>query len=255
LLPFLAVAQDTPLATTGYDADEVIENTANHFAQPVDGSLTDYTRTAWFEAGLDGYENGLPVSGEFTSQTGSGTVFQLQPYGMNGVQSNNALRLFDGATGMLTLVTPEYLSSLAILAFTASGSGADTARPLTITFTDGSTLNTTFSAPDWVTDNSSTAISGLGRSVVSGAGFQYDSGAANSDESFGMTETDINLSGYTNKLVQSLTFTGASDFTTYTTTSVMAISAQAVPEPTATALSAAGVIVLVAISRRRMARA
>lgn len=58
------------------------------------------------------------------------------------------------------------LSSLAILAFTACGTGNDPALPLPINFEDGSSLRTTNSAPDWVYGGASTAIRGLGRNGV-----------------------------------------------------------------------------------------
>jgi hypothetical protein len=223
-----AIAVNTPLSATGYDADEIFENAANTYATSTDGH-PDPTGTDWFEAGLDGYQNGLPVSGTITA-SGSGTVFQLQPYGSNGVPSNNALRIFDGGTGALTLTAPVPLVSLSILAFTASGTATDTGLPLTIHFTDGSSLQTTYNAPDW--GYPSNAIYGLGRSATSGTTFTYDA----SGLSYGMTETSLDLTAYDTKSVQSLTFTAASDFTTYTTTSVMAISGTAAPEPTSTTL-------------------
>lgn len=220
-------AVNTPITVTGFNADEVIENNSSHFATSADGHANG---PVFFESGLGGHSDGLPSSRSFTS-SGSGTQFTLQPYGANGIAANNALRLFDGATATLTLSTPVSLSSLSILAFTSSGTGSDTALPLTIHFTDGSSLSTTYSAPDWAA--TSNAIGGLGRSGVSGTGFSYDTGGT----TFGMTETILNLTSSGTKSVQSLTFTGANDFSTYTTTSVMAVSA-AVPEPSTFALLA-----------------
>lgn len=227
-----AHAANTPLTLTGFNADLVIENNASHFAQPADGIITDFSRPTWFEAGLGGHSDGLPSSRTFTST--AGTLFQLEPYGSNGTPANNALRLFDGATATLTLATPVQLSSLSILAFTSSGTGSSTALPLTIHFTDSSTMSGTYSAPDWVAPGS--GIDFLGRSTVAGSGFTYDTGG----NDFGMTETILNLTGSGTKLVQSLTFTGAADFSGVTTTSVMAVSGTVVPEPSTTLFGAIG---------------
>ena len=222
-----AHAVNTPLTLAGFNADLVIENTPTHFAQPADGIITDFARPTWFEAGLGGHSDGLPSSRTFSSV--AGTVFQLEPYGANGTPANNALRMFDGATATLTLAVPVQLVSLSILAFTSSGTGSSTALPLTIHFTDSSTMPSTYSAPDWVAP--ANGIDFLGRSAVAGSGFTYAGGG----NDFGMTETLINLTSSGTKLVQSITFTGANDFSGATTTSVMAVSGT-VPEPAAAVL-------------------
>lgn len=217
-----AHAANIPLTLTGFNTDAVMENNPSHYATSLDGH-PDPTGGAFFEAGLGGHADGLPSSRSFTSV--AGTLFQLQPYGSNGIPTNNALRLFDGASASLTLTTPVQLSSLSVLAMTASGTGSSTNLPLLITFTDSSTLSVTYSAPDSVAP--ANGIDGLGRSIVSGTGFIY--GTDGND--FGITETLIDLST-TTKPIQSLRFTGANDFTTYTTTNVFAISGSVVPEPT-----------------------
>ena len=89
----------------------------------------------------------------------------------------------------------------------------------------------------------------MGRSSISGAGFNYDTGGL----TFGMTETILDLTGSNAKYVQSLTFTGANDFSGYTTTSIMAISATAIPEPSVYSLLAlAAVIVIFSQMRRKV---
>ena len=224
---------NTPITATGYNADMVIENNTNHFAHAVSGgNINDSSYPAWFEAGLGGFTDGLPASRTFTSA--AGTLFELQPYGTNGTPTSNALRLFDGASGTLTLATPLQLSSLSILATTASG--GETVLPLLITFTDSSTLSTSYSAPEW--GGPQNAIEGLGRSSTSGTTFNYNFGTGTS---FGMHETLIDLSS-TTKPIQSLTFTGASTFTTYTTTSVFGLSGTVVPEPSSAILLLSGAL-------------
>ena len=220
-------AANTPLRLTGFNADLVIENNTSHFAQPADGIITDFNRPAWFEAGLDGHSDGLPSSRTFTSL--AGTLFQLEPYGTNGTPSNNALRISGGTTATFTLAIPVQLSSLSILAFTVFGDGSSTALPLTIRFTDNSTMLSNFSAPDWVLPG--TGIDFLGRSQISGTGFAYAQGG----NDFGMTETIINLTSSGTKLVQSLTFTAVNNSPGNTTTNVMAVSGT-VPEPASAVL-------------------
>ena len=65
-----------------------------------------------------------------------------------------------------------------------------------------------------------------------------------------MTETIIDLTGSSAKLVQSLTFTGATDNSGVTTTSVMAVSGT-VPEPSSAVLVLFGAAICL---RRRSLR-
>ncbi len=156
----------TPIAVTGYDEDVVIENTAtgppyNAFAVEMNAE----EGTAFYQSGLPGTSYGLPVSGGFLSAV-DGTQFQFQPY-----TSNNALILSSDtglSSGTLTLSTPEVYQSIAILANSGSADSVGTA-PLTLNFTDGTSFQTTYHAPDWF-NNTPYALAGVDRiNLSSGA--------------------------------------------------------------------------------------
>ncbi|HEX3720537.1 MAG TPA: lamin tail domain-containing protein [Verrucomicrobiae bacterium] len=155
----------TPIAVTGYNEDVVIENTA---AGP---PYTNYAvemnageGTAYYESGLPGTTYGLPSSGTFLSDV-DGTLFQFQPY-----TTKNALILSSDtgiSSGTLTVTAPAVYQSLAILANSGNGTATGTAS-LTLNFTDGSSVLTTYSAPDWF-NNTPYALAGMDRiNLVSG---------------------------------------------------------------------------------------
>ena len=107
----------TPISLTGWNYDAISENSATPYAQPFEG--TDVGSVSFFESGLGGYYDGLPVGGgPFTSKvvnsvTGGHTIFQFQPY-----TSNNALILkdYERNTRAMYLTTPAQYRSIAILA-------------------------------------------------------------------------------------------------------------------------------------------
>ncbi len=153
----LAASSAVPLALSGWNRDVVVENTA---AGPPYTSyaseLAPGEGTAFYQHGLPGTTNGLPLSGAIASAV-DGTMFQLQPY-----TANNALVLSSDtaiSAGTLTLVAPATYNSLAILANSAAGGGAPN---VTRNFPDGTSVTTTYEAPDWF-DNTGFALSGVER--------------------------------------------------------------------------------------------
>ena len=87
-----------PIELTGWNEDVVLESSTSR-------SVTkdfDASGGSWFEAGLDGHDDGLPTSRRFTSVAETNTVFELRPY-----TNSNVLRLTaTNPSGALTLAVP-----------------------------------------------------------------------------------------------------------------------------------------------------
>jgi hypothetical protein len=196
----LASTNMAPIAATGWNADVVIAATAvgppfSNVAVEVNAGEGD----AYYQTGLPGYAWGLPPSGAFVSLVGDRTIFQFQPY-----TTNNALILSadTGLTnGTLTLSQPATYARIAILANSANGTNQT--GPLTLKFTDGSTVQTTFFAPDWISGTVNVAWFGPGRvNLTTGAD-------TTGPENPCFYQTTVNfqaLLGVSNKPLASLTF-------------------------------------------------
>ncbi len=195
-----ATTNMAPIAATGWNADVVIEATSA--GPPFNGVATEVEAgggSAFYQTGLPGYAWGLPPSGAFVSLVGDRTIFQFQPY-----TTNNALVLSHdtGLTnGTLTLSQPATYARIAIVAHSATGTNQTGA--LTLNFSDGSSLQTTYFAPDWM--NGTVNVAWFGPGIVT-----LTSGADNTGpENPCFYQTTINLQallGGTNKPLASLTF-------------------------------------------------
>src|SRR5579884_1073080 len=147
-----------PIAATGYNRDVVIENTAS--GPPYTNyavELNPGEGTSFYQSGLPGKSYGLPTNGQFSSWV-DGTIFQFQPY-----TANNALVMNTntGITqGTLTLTTKAVYDSISVIANSASGGGIS---PVTINFSDGSSLVTNFNCPDWFNSSQQIALGGMER--------------------------------------------------------------------------------------------
>jgi hypothetical protein len=140
-----------PLQLFGYNADVISDADQNvRFAQ-----LFDAGCCAWFEAGATDDAGNLHVDGllagsTFSSMTGSGVNYLIQPAVLNNVLqiSNQAAAQAQGVppSGTMTLVSPAPYSQIAIFSSSGNGGGLGT---LTITYADGSTLDGTYNSFDW----------------------------------------------------------------------------------------------------------
>ena len=138
----MAATNMTPISLTGFNRDVVIESTAS--GPPYTNYALEFNQgegKSYYQKGLPGQTNGLPVSGQFTNAT-DGTVFQFQAY-----TASNCLDLFSNTTGTLTLTTPTNYSRIAIIANSGNGTAAGTGT-LTLHFNDASTFTTNYYAPD-----------------------------------------------------------------------------------------------------------
>jgi hypothetical protein len=244
-VPSTVAAGPIPITLTGYNQDVVTDaNPATRFATNFDSPI-GFNGSAWFEAGTNGHADGLPSGQTFTSATGSGAVFQLQP--ANG---NNILRVGGGAPslGTLSLVNPGAFNSLAILA-SSGGAFALSKGPVTLNFADGTTATFSYNAFDWNQNTPGAspfvALGGLARNFnvgPNGTSFVYDNVVP-----FALYETTIDLAalGLNNKTLDSLTFGPAA---VPNGSGIFAVSGDpaavqaAIPEPATLALFGLGVV-------------
>ena len=196
-------ANMTPVTVTGFNLDVVVENTSAGPPFTTAAELNPGEGNAFYESGLPATSYGLPITGNFTSAVGDGTVFQFQPYA-----AKNALVLSTetgASSGTLTLTTPTLFNRVALIANSASATATSMGK-LTLTFNDGSTFATNYYAPDWF-GNTNYALEGVDRINVS-SGITSD---VPGNPRF--YQTTINLAaalGAANKPLASLTFGKAS---------------------------------------------
>jgi hypothetical protein len=212
----VSAANMAPIAVTGFNRDLVVESGSSGPAYTTATELNPGEGTAFYQSGLSGKSYGLPAGGSFTSALDSATVFQFQSYtASNALVLNTSTGL---TTGTLSLATPQLYNRIAILAHSASAT-ATSAGTLTLTFKDGTTFITNYSAPDWF-NNSGYALSGMERINLSAGTTQGNPG----NPRFYQTSIDLKtLFGSTNKALSSLTFARASSASS---TAIYAISGE-----------------------------
>lgn len=252
LLPGGALAAVSPISATGWNHDMVINGAGPYDASidgTMDGGFGQPENWTWIEAGTypiwDG-TMGVPtaigglVAGSHASLTGNGT-FAFQPF-----DQNNVIGLDGGASGTLTLGTPDKYASIAL--YGASGFGSHTAT-VTLTFDDTSTsdyfvADGTGIGTDWFNNNADIAYSvGVRASNRSEEGYTnlylQENGDIHLNESlFTLAPADA-AKTLTSVMI---TNTGGDRM------AVFALSGELVPEPTSLLLLGAGGLLLI---RRR----
>jgi hypothetical protein len=198
-----------PIMIVGFNADVIADlDPTVRFAHPFDANTF-----AWFEGGAvddNGvqHNDGLPAGLNFTSPTGSGATYQIQP--ANGF---NVLQLGPGQTGTLTLLNPGDYKGLYFIASSGDGTPSSAGNGI-INFADGSTQIFIFNAFDWFNGpgglHPEAVLPGpTGRGDVgsNGTAFVY-----NRDSDFQVYETVIPIDPWHAGVpILSIDFTGAPD--------------------------------------------
>jgi hypothetical protein len=222
-----AATNMAPIAVTGWNRDVVIEAGAS--GPPFNSAASEVmagSGEAFYQTGLPTYAWGLPPSGAFVSMVGDRTLFQFQPY-----TQNNALVLSadTGLTnGTLTLSQPAAYGVIAILAHSANTTNQT--GTLTLHFSDGSSAQTAYFAPDW--NGGTTSVAWFGPGIVNLASGEDTWGPEN--PCFYQTTVNITaLLGGTSKTLTGLTFgkTMAASSVIYAVSGLRASDAPAVGVP------------------------
>jgi hypothetical protein len=244
VLTIASAAQAINIVTGGFNVDEVYDIATGTANAPVDTG-TD----ALGETGFKGLAAGLPTTGSFTSATGSGVTYVLQPY-----NANNALRMGNGNpnSGSLT-VAPGFYNNLYILA-TSGNAGSSGVSDITLFFSDlsSSLYANALNAPDWydASGNPTAAITGMGR--VSFPSGNIDTNFPTSP--FALYETTLSLTGLDQtKVLTSIGFNLASGAAVTNVYAVDSIDCPvpAVPLPPTVLLLGSGIVGLVGLRRFR----
>ena len=210
-----------PVALTGFNAALLASNNATA-GRPGATAFDIPNDYCFYQQGLSGGTQGLPLSGTFPSLCDSTTAFQLGPYA-----AADALILGDAhvSSGTLTLATPTAFNSLAILAASANGGGQGT---FVLNFADGTHGPVlAFNCQDWFYTLTNVAIQGFGRLQLSGWTIQ-NTGSSNPN----LYETTVNLAmlGLAQP-VASITFSDPAGAGAAESTAIFAISGMPTSAP------------------------
>jgi hypothetical protein len=243
----------SPIATSGHDADIILENDGSPAQNEEIGSRW------YFEQGLFGNqagEQGMPVSrtvSGFVSPITTNTInFEFESYGANNVLD------FDGATTVgpktLTLDFPARFSQLAIVHSGGSMGTTETAAVnYTIHFVGGGTQSGTFNSFDWSTtvhaaNNAARLITNMDRANIQSGAPVFDNTGNSTRWAIFVTEVTPN----TARRIVSIDFTatvpnaGSGD-----DVDVFGLAGELVPEPSLAALAVGVVLTPIVAQRRR----
>ena len=220
------------ISVSGFNKDTIYDATES--AEYPSGDSTNNTLMdgffSYFQNGFtpgEGYLNqGQTLTGGLASTNFSSSAGT--PFVMKAFTDNNTLQIAHGANATLTLDTKAGLTRLAVLANAVYG--ADDNPNITINFADGTSVTTTYKAFDWSlgTDSARLAADAFGSTGIDRYSPTQSPGF--DTRAFGMYESDIDLTNingvdYSQKLIASLTFTGANgDGQAHSQTNIFAVS-------------------------------
>lgn len=254
LLAVTAPAAIVTIPATGWTHDIILNNGQGAYNTTVTGTLDGGPGNAegytFGEAGTYpvGATNTATVvsglhSGIYTSITGSGAQFTFQSF-----TASNALLLNNSLSATLILGTPAAYSSLALFGTTAGGSSS---ASIQLNFSDATSSlysidSGTGIGRDWFQPDATTALT-VGDRLSNRSEDGYTNLYYQQNSAISLYESLLTLGAADQaKTISSITVT----HTGGGTLAVMALSGQAVPEPSAAAMLA-GLAGLTALRRRR----
>jgi hypothetical protein len=242
----------SPLTLTGYNRDILWGpdggqggGYAEKICSPQVDANVAYYLTGTMDKNGQVKTNGLPT-GNFTSAANADHTYCLAPAG-GDIRTPNALMVYPGATtgsGTLVLTTPGYYDTIGVLASSAAGGGT---YSFTLNYRDGTKASYNYYAGDAYSGSGTTAVTfyrGEGASEVSIDGFYVASSLT-----FKFFETTV--SANPSKVLESLTFSGASSGDTSTVIVAVSGHGEPVPEPSTIVLLASGLVGLAAYAWRK----
>ncbi|MBB5352626.1 hypothetical protein HNR46_002874 [Haloferula luteola] len=241
-LPSVHAAVST-IAVTGWSEDIVLNDPSPYstaVTSTMDNGLGSFENWTWIEegnylgtSGSSEFFEGL-TSGTIASMTGNGT-FEFQSFsGSNALLLTSAGPSGPLLTGTLTLSTPASYSSIALF---GSTSGGATSATVTLTFSDSSTSEYTIASgtgigTDWFNTNADRAVVVGGR-AANKSEEGYTVLFRGTSDSIAINESLLTLTATDQaKVLESVTITNTGGGKL----AVMAISGEAVPEPSAAIL-------------------
>ena len=230
-----------PLAATGWENDIVFggnDTLAFGISGGINGSVDNGVSdgSTWYELGYNGGAptTGLPTAVTNSQSLGADLSFQFQPFGSGNVKVNNAVL----AGGTLSLVAPAPMVRLALIGSTGNG---DSNLSVTVNFADLSTE--TFPL---------TGTTGIEQDWFGGTGIAYTAGGRTEGSGFGTPGDNPRLYQSVFTLVnQTSAVTSVTIGNAGGNSAIMAISGEAVPEPTSAVLLGLGALSLMGIRRRK----
>jgi hypothetical protein len=220
-----------PIALSGFNVALLASNNATA-ASPGATAFDIPNNCCFYQQRLSGSTRGLPLNGIFSSQSDSGTAFQLGPYG-----AADALILGNtyAKSGTLTLSNPDAFNSLTILAASANGGGQGT---FVLNFTNGTKSPAfAFNCQDWFYVVTNVAIQGFGRLKLGASLTIEDNGGSNPN----LYQTTVNLAALgLAQPIASITFSNRAGAGATESTAIFAVSGMptSIPVQTPTGLTA-----------------
>ena len=237
-----------PLAATGWENDIVYGGSdtlgfGNGVNGTVDGGVTD--GQTWYGLGynVNAPTTGLPTTVTNSQSLGADLSFQLQPFSTGGIANtkvNNAVL----AGGTLGLVAPAPMVRLALIGSTG---GDPRNLSVTVNFADSATAET-FSL-------AGTTVTGIEQDWFDGTDIAYTAGGRADGNGFSIHSLNPRLYQSVFTLVNQTSAVSSVTIALLNTSggnnAIMAISGEAVPEPTSAVLLGLGALSLMGIRRRK----